>query len=62
LDAFFETGLKPWDFAAGVLIAREAGADIRGAEIDRSRAELVLASAPSITAGLRQILDSSSSD
>ena len=52
LDAFFETGLKPWDFAAGALIAREAGADIRGTEMDRSHTELVVASAPSITADL----------
>jgi myo-inositol-1(or 4)-monophosphatase len=56
LDAFFETGLKPWDFAAGTLIALEAGADIRGAEMDRADRELVVASAPSITAGLCQIL------
>ncbi|GAA0658292.1 inositol monophosphatase family protein [Kitasatospora atroaurantiaca] len=26
LDAFYERGLQPWDMAAGVLIAREAGA------------------------------------
>ncbi|AGI31899.1 TPA: inositol-1-monophosphatase [Mannheimia haemolytica] len=26
VDGFFEIGLKPWDFAAGELIAREAGA------------------------------------
>jgi myo-inositol-1(or 4)-monophosphatase len=56
LDAFFETGLKPWDFAAGTLIALEAGADIRGAEMDRTHRELVVASAPSITAGLSRIL------
>jgi myo-inositol-1(or 4)-monophosphatase len=57
LDAFFEAGLKPWDFAAGALIAREGGADIRGAGMDRLCGELVVASAPSITAGLCQILD-----
>ncbi|MDK7223835.1 inositol monophosphatase family protein, partial [Proteus mirabilis] len=26
VDGFFEIGLKPWDFLAGELIAREAGA------------------------------------
>ena len=26
LDAFFEMGLNPWDIAAGLLIAQEAGA------------------------------------
>jgi myo-inositol-1(or 4)-monophosphatase len=56
LDGFFETGLKPWDFAAGALIAREGGADIRGAEMDRSRGELLVASAPSVTADLYRVL------
>ena len=27
-DAFYHTGLSPWDVAAGVLIARQAGARI----------------------------------
>jgi myo-inositol-1(or 4)-monophosphatase len=56
LDAFFETGLQPWDFAAGALIALEAGADIQGAESDLPRGELIIASAPTVTAGLRQML------
>lgn len=30
LDAFFETGLAPWDLAAGSLIIREAGGIISG--------------------------------
>jgi myo-inositol-1(or 4)-monophosphatase len=33
VDAYFELGLAPWDLAAGVLVAREAGArvgDLRG--------------------------------
>lgn len=30
LDIYFERMLQPWDHAAGVLIAREAGAEIRG--------------------------------
>jgi len=28
VDAFFERGLSPWDMAAGILIAREAGATV----------------------------------
>jgi myo-inositol-1(or 4)-monophosphatase len=28
VDAYWELDLSPWDFAAGVLIAREAGADV----------------------------------
>jgi myo-inositol-1(or 4)-monophosphatase len=30
LDAFYERGLHPWDFAAGGLVAREAGAQVGG--------------------------------
>jgi myo-inositol-1(or 4)-monophosphatase len=56
LDAFFESGLQPWDFAAGALIALEAGADIQGVEMYLPHGELIVASAPTITAGLRQIL------
>lgn len=46
----------PWDFAAGALIAREGGADVRGAELDEPRGELLVASAPSITADLYRVL------
>jgi myo-inositol-1(or 4)-monophosphatase len=30
LDAFWETGLSPWDLAAGSLIIREAGGIVSG--------------------------------
>jgi myo-inositol-1(or 4)-monophosphatase len=30
LDAFFEAGMFPWDWAAGALIAREAGVRVEG--------------------------------
>jgi fructose-1,6-bisphosphatase/inositol monophosphatase family enzyme len=57
LDGFFEAGLQPWDYAAGALIATEAGADIQGLEPALSRgSRLLIASAPSITTGLSQIL------
>ena len=35
VDGFWELGLKPWDFAAGILLVREAGgmvSDIRGGD------------------------------
>jgi myo-inositol-1(or 4)-monophosphatase len=35
LDAFYETGLEPWDFAAGSLIALEAGATGPGPRASR---------------------------
>ena len=28
VDAYYETGLQPWDRAAGALIARQAGATV----------------------------------
>lgn len=45
LDAYVERGLKPWDFAAGRLIATEAGAQVaglRGADVS----ELLIVAAP----------------
>jgi myo-inositol-1(or 4)-monophosphatase len=56
LDAFYEAGLQPWDFAAGSLIALEAGADVQSAERDKADGNLIIASAPTVTEGLRQLL------
>ncbi len=35
LDAYFEQGLKPWDRAAGSLIAQEAGLTVPGSTAHR---------------------------
>jgi myo-inositol-1(or 4)-monophosphatase len=56
LDAFYERGLQPWDYAAGAFIASEAGADLLVSEQDHMRDRLVVASAPSVTTQLREIL------
>ena len=48
VDAYAERGLHPWDHAAGVLVAREAGAVVRGADGAAPSAALVLAAAPGI--------------
>lgn len=48
LDAYVERGLKPWDHAAGVLIAAEAGATVRGEGGEAPSAALTLASSPRI--------------
>jgi len=57
LDAFWETGLKPWDVAAGSLIIREAGGIVSG--IDGSENYLengrVLCGTPRIYAGLAKL-------
>lgn len=47
LDAYFEQGLQPWDHAAGVLIAREAGARVTGwAGVPPSAEFMLAADAP----------------
>jgi myo-inositol-1(or 4)-monophosphatase len=57
LDAFFETGLAPWDLAAGSLIIREAGGIVSG--LDGSEDYLdgghVLCGTPKIYAGLAKL-------
>ncbi len=57
LDAFFETGLAPWDLAAGGLIIREAGGIVSG--LDGSENYLktghVLCGTPKIYAALAKL-------
>lgn len=50
VDAHFEHGLSPWDWAAGALIAGEAGARVRVPDADSSSAQgqVTLAAAPGI--------------
>ncbi|WP_423919012.1 inositol monophosphatase family protein [Frigoribacterium sp. 2-23] len=57
LDAYVERGLKPWDHAAGVLIAEEAGARARGEGGRRPSASLTVVSAPAIADELDALLD-----
>ena len=57
LDAFFETGLAPWDLAAGGLIIREAGGIVSG--LDGSENYLktghILCGTPKIYAALAKL-------
>lgn len=48
LDAYVERGLKPWDHAAGVLIAAEAGAVLQGEDGRAPDEALTVAVAPQI--------------
>lgn len=50
LDAYYETGLNPWDHAAGALIARESGALVSGGPGRIESRELLIAVAPGIEA------------
>ncbi len=57
LDAFWETGLAPWDLAAGSLLIREAGGIVSG--LDGSEDFLdsghILAGTPKIYAGIAKL-------
>ena len=55
LDAFFERDLKTYDYAAGALIAAEAGA--RVVLPDASTDDLTLATAPGISVAIDQVLE-----
>ena len=47
-DAYVEEGLQPWDRAAGVLVAREAGAVVTGLRDDEPDERLVIAASPAL--------------
>jgi len=57
LDGFWETGLAPWDLAAGGLIIREAGGIISGLDGSESFVDTghVLAGTPKIYAALAKL-------
>ena len=57
LDAHYEHGLHVWDWAAGALIAAEAGARVTVPAPDAAGAPLVLAAAPGVADALRDALD-----
>jgi len=52
LDGYFETGLQPWDMAAGILIAQEAGATVCGYDGGPPSTASVVAATPGIAAEL----------
>lgn len=54
LDAYYERGLQPWDYAAGALIAREAGALLLGREGGAEPGEpMLIAAAPALALRLQ---------
>ena len=57
LDAFWETGLEPWDLAAGSLIIREAGGIVSGLDGSENFLETghILCGAPKIYASLAKL-------
>ncbi|MFD5327534.1 inositol monophosphatase family protein [Streptomyces sp. NPDC127092] len=59
VDAYYERGLNPWDLAAGVLVAREAGALTGGRPGDPASGELALAASPGLFGTLQEFLEES---
>ena len=59
LDAFFEAGMYPWDWAAGGLIAQEAGARVDGLAGNRPGRNTTLAANPALFDALHELLVSS---
>jgi myo-inositol-1(or 4)-monophosphatase len=62
LDAYFERGLKPWDLAAGALIAREAGAQVTGLRGRPAGETMTVAGPPETVAALRSMLEAANAD
>jgi myo-inositol-1(or 4)-monophosphatase len=56
VDGYYERGLKPWDHAAGGLIAREAGARVEGLAGAVAGERLVVGSSPGLFDPLHAIL------
>jgi myo-inositol-1(or 4)-monophosphatase len=56
LDAYVEQGLKPWDLAAGGLVASEAGARVGGLGDAGAGEDLVVAANPRLWEELQELL------
>jgi myo-inositol-1(or 4)-monophosphatase len=56
IDIYFERMLQPWDHAAGVLIAREAGAEVRGWNGAAPDVDWLLAAHPDLIDDIENVL------
>jgi myo-inositol-1(or 4)-monophosphatase len=56
VDAYYEQGLKPWDRAAGALIAREAGLTVAGLDGAPPGESLTIAAPPALFGPLSALL------
>ena len=56
VDAYYEQGMSPWDWTAGALIAREAGATVGGLRGRAEGSDLVVAAAPGLFDALHDLL------
>jgi myo-inositol-1(or 4)-monophosphatase len=56
VDGYYEQGMSPWDWTAGALIAREAGARVGGLRGRQEGPYLVVAAAPGLFDALHDLL------
>ncbi|SEI88920.1 inositol monophosphatase family protein [Demequina mangrovi] len=56
VDAYYEQGLQPWDFAAAALIASEAGVRVAGMDGEAPDTDVVIAAMPGAWDGLHDAL------
>jgi myo-inositol-1(or 4)-monophosphatase len=56
VDAYYEQGMSPWDWTAGSLIAREAGARVGGLRGRPEGTAMVLAAGPGVFEALHDLL------
>jgi len=57
VDAYYEHGLHPWDFAAGALVASEAGLRVAGIDGGEADSHLLIAAIPGVWNELRDALE-----
>ncbi|WP_419846890.1 inositol monophosphatase family protein [Candidatus Poriferisocius sp.] len=62
VDAFFEVGLNPWDYAAGALIAEEAGAVVQDLKGGPPSSDFVFAASPGVADTLLKLLREAEAD
>ena len=56
IDAYWELDLSPWDYAAGALIAREAGADVAFMPAAHGRGPALVAANPALLPAFSALL------
>jgi myo-inositol-1(or 4)-monophosphatase len=62
LDGYFEAGLNPWDYAAGALIAAEAGCVVGGLRSEPVSATMTVAAGSSFAGDLIALLEELDAD
>jgi myo-inositol-1(or 4)-monophosphatase len=56
VDGYYEQAMNPWDWAAGALVAREAGARVGGLRGRSESSDLVVAAGPGVFDALHDLL------